>query len=87
MYLAIKKKCSNSNIKISSSSISTEAQCLLNKPLQPDWYNANFDINNLTGQIWSANDQCQMVYGRNASFCQVINILKENDVAFLMLIA
>lgn len=25
----------------------------------------------LPGQIWSPNDQCQMIYGASSSFCQV----------------
>jgi len=71
----LKKSFANIFLKISSASISSQAQCLLNKPSQPLWYDANFDLTNLTGQIWSANDQCKMVYGSNASFCQVIFML------------
>ena len=45
----------------------------MNKAIVPDYVqNANYA---LTGQIWTPDQQCKMIYGSQATFCPV-NILK-----------
>ncbi len=45
---------------------SNEAECLINVP--PVKY---YDSLVNPGRIWSADDQCKLVYGNNATFCKV----------------
>jgi hypothetical protein len=68
--LAFKKFLLNSNL----SNVSQEAACLLNKPKQIEELETK---DALTGLIWNADDQCKMIYGQNASFCQVLFVRYE----------
>ena len=53
---------------------SNEAECLINVP--PVKY---YDSLVNPGRIWSADDQCKLVYGNNATFCKVSNIPNETE--------
>ena len=64
--------------------VSVSAQCLSNFP-ETDKLEITdiLDISNQTnyhypGQIWTPDDQCKMIYGINASFCQVYILLNKN---------
>ena len=46
--------------------VSNCAQCLINLPYTP----YNYSLTN-PGYAWTANDQCQMIYGNDATFCTV----------------
>lgn len=67
--------CSIASIKnnILASGLTSVGQnfvCLTNiVSSEPTDYLTN---NTLPGQFFTANDQCQMIYGSNGSFCQVI---------------
>ncbi|RMZ95225.1 A disintegrin and metallo ase with thrombospondin motifs 3-like [Brachionus plicatilis] len=63
-------ECSINELKrilISNGQASTAGQCLANKAVA---HNLVSRKNNLTGLFYSANDQCKMLYGHNASFVQ-----------------
>ena len=61
-------------VYLTLSGLSSQAGCLANLPttLEPEntWADA-YD----PGQLWSPDDQCKMMYGQNASFCQVQFVL------------
>ena len=52
------------------SGATTSAQCLLNTPTNLPVETSYVGLT-YPGQIWTANDQCQQLYGKNASFCPV----------------
>lgn len=45
---------------------SQASECLINVP--PIQY---YDSLKNPGRLWSADDQCKLIYGNQASFCQV----------------
>lgn len=52
------------------SGASVAGQCLLNTPANLSVETGYVSLK-YPGQIWTANDQCQQIYGQNASFCPV----------------
>lgn len=56
------------------SEVNPIGECLLNVPEEEDFENIE-DMTGLghPGMIWNPNDQCKMIYGENATFCQVFN--------------
>lgn len=63
------------SVSLSSlSKVSLLADCLINEPLdesQLEKEEKSLDAH-LPGLIWTANDQCEMIYGPGATFCQVL---------------
>ena len=55
------------------------AQCLINVPAVST-AEESFVKDFLPGQIWTADDQCKMIYGPKASFCQVSSIKKTREI-------
>lgn len=59
-------------VKYYVSKVSNIGECLLNVPIDSNSI-GNYDFDkHLPGQIWTADDQCKMIYGPGASFCQVL---------------
>lgn len=56
---------------------SNEAECLINVP--PVKY---YDSLVNPGRIWSADDQCKLVYGNNATFCKVSDYKLDSKPSF-----
>ena len=52
------------------SSVNSYGQCLTNVPTSVV-VESTYSNLNLTGTLWSPDDQCRMIYGVNGSFCHV----------------
>jgi hypothetical protein len=48
------------------------AQCLTNVPNKNDTLAQSSSKLKFPGQSWTADDQCKMIYGSEASYCRVI---------------
>ena len=68
------KKLKTTLLSDDKSSISFKGSCLQNLPEQvpPEVTQTDYHY---PGQIWTADDQCKLVYGQNSTFCRVGAIL------------
>jgi hypothetical protein len=57
------------------SDVTSFGKCLLNMPVLIDSA-LNVTTFEYPGQVWSADSQCKMIYGNNASFCRVNKLFK-----------
>jgi hypothetical protein len=64
------KKFKTTLLTDDKSSVSFKGSCLQNSPEQVPSEVSQTDYH-YPGQIWTADDQCKLVYGQNSTFCRV----------------